>query len=150
MAPTPGTVRRPTELKARPLLDAQTLAMLPAEAAVTIVDRHEGWLHVVAGEQHGWVRLLHVSSEPPGTHGSTQQELERVAQVATGRAGTGNIVVTTGVRGLTEDELRRAQPDYDELERLEALGVDERAAAAYARTHGLERRRVAGAAQEAG
>lgn len=142
MAPTPGAVIRDTELKAGPLLDAQTLARLPAGSAVTILDRRGGWLQVASGTTRGWVRLLHVSSQPPGARGPTPQELEAAARVATGRAGTGNIAVTTGVRGLTEEQLRQAQANPEELERLERQRVEPAQAIAYAEAHRLERRQV--------
>lgn len=142
MAPTPGTATLNTELKARPSIDAQTLTMLPAESAVTIIDRQGGWLQVVSGDTRGWVRLLHVSSQPPGSRGPTRQELEAAARVATGRAGTGNVVVTTGIRGLTEEQLRLAQANPEELERLDGYGVETAQAKAYAAAHQLERRQI--------
>src|SRR5581483_12140943 len=92
MAPTPGTTTRATELKDKPYVDAKTLATLPAGSAVTIVDRSGGWFEVDAGGRRGWLRLLHVSSQPVGARGGTAQEIESVAKMATGRAGTGNIV----------------------------------------------------------
>ncbi|MFU8814459.1 MAG: SH3 domain-containing protein, partial [Pseudomonadales bacterium] len=142
-APTPGTVMRDAELKAKPSLDAQTLGELPERTPVTIVDRHGGWFEVVRGDTRGWVRLLHVSSQPPGTHGPIPPELERAARVATGREGGGNIVVTTGTRGLTEEQLRQAEANTDELRRLEAQGVDARQAERHAARHGLQRRDIA-------
>jgi hypothetical protein len=142
-SPTPGTLMRGTELRAEPSLDAQILTELPARTAVTIVDRHGGWLAVVTDDARGWVRLLHVSSQPPGTHGPIPPELEQAARVATGREGGGNIVVTTGTRGLTEEELRQAQANTQELSRMEAQSVDARRAEDYAARHGLQRRNVA-------
>jgi hypothetical protein len=141
-APTPATVVRETELKANPSLDAQTLATLPVRTTVTIVDRREGWFAVVREDTRGWVRLLHVSSQPPGTHGTIPPELERAAQIATGRAGGGNIVVTSGTRGLTAEELRQADANLDELRRMEAQGADPAQAEAYASETGLMRRTV--------
>ncbi len=143
MAPAPATVLRDTELKDKPFLDAKTLRRLPAQTRVIIVDRSGGWLRVTRDGETGWVRLLHVSSQPVGARGSTAQELEAVAKMATGRAGSGNIVATTGIRGLSEEQLRQAQPNPAELQRLESYGVDEEQAAAYARRHRLARREVA-------
>jgi hypothetical protein len=147
-APTPGTVMRDTELKALPSLDAQTLTALPEGTRLTIVDRHQGWFEVVADElrvgddARGWLRLLHVSSQPPGSHGPIPPELERAARIATGREGGGNIAVTTGTRGLTEEELRQAEPNVAELRRLEARSVDASHAEAHAARHGLQRRAI--------
>ena len=143
MAPTPATVIRATELKEKPSVDAKTIEPLPVKTAVTIVERDGGWYRVAAGSRQGWVRLLHVSSQPSGAGGSTRDELESAAKIATGRAGGGNIVNTTGIRGLSEEQLRSAEPDAAELQRLEGYGVGEEQAAAYARAHGLERRQIA-------
>lgn len=142
MAPTPGTVTRDTELKAKPFIDAPTVAALTARSTVTILERRGGWLRVTSGKTEGWVRLLHVSSQPAGGRASTAQELETAARVATGRAGTGNIAVTTGIRGLTEEQLRQAQASPEQVEQLERHAVDAAQASAYAAAHGLERRKI--------
>ena len=139
----PATVMRDTELKAKPSLDARTLAELPVRTPVTIVDRHGGWFAVFHGDTRGWVRLLHVSSQPPGTHGPIPPELEQAARVATGREGGGNIIVTTGTRGLSEEQLRQAEANTDELRRLEEQGVEDHEAERHAARHGLQRRDVA-------
>jgi hypothetical protein len=137
---TPGTTTRDTELKAKPFVDAPTLARLPAKTAVTIVERRGGWVGVVSGSSRGWVRLLHVNSRPAGATGATAKELEAAARVATGRAGSGNIAVTTGIRGLTPEQLRSAQADPAALEKLERAAVEPAQASAYAAAHRLARR----------
>jgi hypothetical protein len=141
LEPMPATVARATALKAKPFLDAQTLASLPAGSAVTVLARDGGWYRVAAGGRQGWVRLLHLSTQARA-RGLGREELESAARVATGRQGGGNIASTTGVRGLTPEQLRAAGPDAGELERLErhAVGADE--AQAWARAHGLARRDI--------
>lgn len=142
IAPMPGTVIRQTELKAEPSVTAATLSTLPANTPVTITDRQGGWMHVVSGQQRGWVRLLHVSSQPTARTAGAREELEAAARIATGRAGSGNIAVTTGIRGLDEQQLRDAQANEEELERLEAFGVSAQDAQAHAARRGLERRQI--------
>lgn len=143
MAPTPAVVVRDTDLKDKPFVDAKTLKRLPARTAVAIVDRNGGWLKVTSGGQQGWVRLLHVSSQPPGGDSASTRELESAVKMATGRAGSGNIVSTTGIRGLSEEQLSKAQPNPAEEQRLESYGVTKEQAAAYARGQKLERRQIA-------
>lgn len=142
MAPTPATVIKDTELKEKPFVDAKTIKRLPARTPVAIVDRSGGWLKVTSGGQQGWVRLLHVSSQPTAASASSAKELESAAKMATGRAGTGNIVSTTGIRGLNEEQLSKAKPNPEELKRLESYTVSKEQAAAYARTNKLERRQI--------
>jgi hypothetical protein len=142
MAPMPGTVTRQTELRSQPALTAQTLRTLAADTPVTVTARQSGWLQVTSGDARGWVRLLHVSTQPSAQSGSARAELEAAARVATGRAGSGNIAVTTGIRGLDQNDLRDAKPNPEELQRLEALGVEPAEAQAYAARRGLERRSI--------
>ncbi len=142
MAPTPGTVVRATELKDKPVANARTLKQLAAKSAVTIVDRQGGWLRVTAQGQQGWVRLLHVSTQPAGASGKTN-DLEAAKRIATGRAGGGNIVATSGIRGLNEEQLRTAAANPEELKRLDGYAATEAQATDYARRHGLAARRVA-------
>lgn len=143
MAPMPGTTTRDTELKDKPFIDAKTLKTLPSKTAVTIVDRSGGWYQVMSSGQEGWVRLLHVSSQPTAASASSKEELEAAAKLVTGRAGSGNIVSTTGIRGLSEEQLRKARPNPAELQRLESYGVTPDKASAYANAHDLKRRQVA-------
>jgi hypothetical protein len=97
---------------------------------------------VTSGDARGWVRLLHVSTQPSARTSSAREELEAAASVATGRAGSGNIAVTTGIRGLDEEQLREAQPNTEELERLESFGAQPADAQNHAKRRGLERRQV--------
>ena len=142
MAPMPGTLTRQTELRSQPALTAQTLQTLAANTAVTVTSRQGGWLQVTSGGARGWVRLLHVSTQPGAQSSSARAELEAAARVATGRAGSGNIAVTTGIRGLDQNDLRNAKPNPEELQRLEALGVEPAEAQAYAAQRGLQRRSI--------
>lgn len=142
MAPTPAVTTRDTELKEKPFLDAKTLKKLPKNTAVAIIDREGGWFNVTSGGTQGWVRLLHISSQPPGTSGAASDELKSAVNIATGRAGSGNIVATTGIRGLSEEQLREAKPNAEEERRLEGYAVSSAQAAAYARANKLERRQI--------
>ena len=139
---TPGTITRDTELKAEPFVDAKTLAKLVARSRVSIVDRRGGWLQVVSGNARGWVRLLHVTSGTAAAGAPTAKELEAAARVATGRAGTGNIAVTTGIRGLTTEQLQGAKPNPAELQHLETYGIEPAQANAYAAQQKLERQQI--------
>jgi hypothetical protein len=49
-----------------------------------------------------------------------------------GRAGTGKVVATTGIRGLNEEELKAAKFDEKELERAESYAASKQAAAKFA------------------
>lgn len=142
MAPTPAVTTRDTELKEKPFIDSKTLKKLPKNTAIAIIDRSGGWLNVTSGGVQGWVRLLHVSSQPPGAGGASADELKSAVKMATGRAGGGNIVATTGIRGLSEEQLRDAKPNPEEEQRLEGYAASAAQATGYARANKLERRQV--------
>lgn len=142
MAPTPATVVRATELKDKPAVEAKTVKKLAAQSAVTVVDRQGGWLRVTAQGQQGWVRLLHVSTQPAGARGGAGQDVEAAKRIATGRAGSGNIVATSGIRGLNEEQLRTAAPNPAELQKLDGYVATDAQASEYARKHKLAARRI--------
>lgn len=142
LAPTPATIVRATELKDKPATTARTLKKLAARTAVTVIQRQGGWLQVSAQGQQGWVRLLHVSAQPSNAGGGTAKDVEAAKRLATGRAGGGNIVATSGIRGLNEEQLRSAAPDPAALAKLDGYAATDAQAADYARTHGLTPRRV--------
>jgi hypothetical protein len=137
-----GTLLKASELKEKPFIDARTLASLPAQSAVTILERNGGWFRVQAAAQNGWVRMLNVKVTEGAQNLSTGTDLTQAATLATGRAGSGNIVSTSGLRGLSEEELRTAQPDYAQFDKLNSYGVDKASASSYAKSNGLAGRTV--------
>ena len=68
------------------------------------------------------MRILSVRKGAAGG-GSAAAEIAGVAGVATGRAGTGQVVSTTGVRGLGEEDLKSAKFNEEELKKAEAAGI---------------------------
>jgi hypothetical protein len=136
----PATVLRATELKQEPATDAATVAALPENAAVDALERKGGWTRVKTASGEGWVRMLSLrfggaSAAKPGASGVSQ--LFTVAR--TGSSGT---QVTTGVRGLDEQQLAAAQPNPAELAKLEGFAADRDAAAGFAAQGNLEAKPV--------
>ena len=136
----PATVIKATELKSEPAADAATVAQLPENTAVDALERRGGWTRVKTGSAEGWVRMLALryggaTAAKPGDSGITQ--LFSVA-----RTGTSGTQVTTGVRGLDEQQLANAQPNPAELEKLRKFAVDRDAAASFAAQGKLETKSV--------
>jgi hypothetical protein len=104
-----GTTIKSDSLKAKPFADADTLATLPSGTRLDILKKDGGWFQVKSGKGSGWVRMLSIRR---GDTKSAGNELSGLAGLASGRAGTGKIVATTGIRGLNEEELKAAK--YDE------------------------------------
>ncbi|HEY0633967.1 MAG TPA: hypothetical protein VGE00_01190 [Gammaproteobacteria bacterium] len=144
-APSPqakGTLLKESELKQKPFIDAPTVTKLAAQSPVTIHERNGGWFRVAAAKQEGWVRMLNVKVTEGAQSLGSGTDLTQAAALATGRAGSGNVVSTSGLRGLSEEELQSAQPDYAQFDKLNSFGVDKGTANSYAKSNGLGSRSV--------
>jgi len=120
-----GTLRKAESLRAKPYIDAKAVMTLPAGAKVELLDRQGAWYRVKSGRKTGWVRMLNVA-----TVASKPAAMAKAP--ATGRAGTGAVVATTGVRALNAGELATAVRNDTELARLDSYAVTETDAARFA------------------
>lgn len=112
---------RPTELKAKPFSDAVTLARLEQRTKVEVIGRRSSWRQVQVDGKTGWIKMLsltfnHVDRKAGDTGLAT---LFNVA--STGSTGSS---VTTGVRGLSEEDLKHTKPNPKALEVMDAYGVN--------------------------
>lgn len=126
----PATLIRATELKRMPATDAETVAQLPANAAVDALERKGGWTRVKAAEAEGWVKLLALRYGGPGAAKKGDSGITQLINVA--RTGSSGTQVTTGVRGLDEAQLANAQPNRGELAKMGRFAAKPDAAAAFA------------------
>lgn len=115
----PGTALKADEIKAAPFRDAKTVGRLAGGDTLDIITQQGGWYQVKSAKGSGWVRMLSVR-RGEARKGS---EVAGLAGLASGRAGTGKVVATTGVRGLNEEDLKAARFDEAELKKMEAKGV---------------------------
>jgi uncharacterized protein YgiM (DUF1202 family) len=128
-----GTALKNDSLRKEPYNDAKTSGKLVRGDKVDILSKQGAWLQVKTSKASGWVRLLSVKRAA-----STGNQAAGVLGVASGRAGTGQVVATTGVRGLTEDELKQAQFSEPETKLLESYSVSAADSAQYAKAGGLK------------
>ncbi len=138
-----GTIRSNVDLMAAPYSDAKTAGNLSANAHVDVLERRGAWVHVTTADKNGWVKLYQVrigeGPEKQGSSGLTQ--LWSAGQ--TGRSGTQGIVATTGIRGMSAEQLKQAQPNPKEVEKLEQFKANDAQAHALAQSGGLKDREVA-------
>ena len=125
----PATLIRAVELKSEPATDATTVAELPENAAVEALERRGGWTRVKAAAGEGWVKMLSLRYMGAGKKGDSG--LVQMINVA--RTGSSGTQVTTGVRGLDEEKLARAQPNSAELAKLNNFAAQADAAAGFAK-----------------
>lgn len=119
--PESALVIRAGDLMAQPFIDAAKLAPVTANQPVVILQRRGGWVNVQAGGKTGWLRALNLRLAP-GTSGSLSRS---AANLRTGSSGQ---TVTTGVKGLDEEQIRNASVDPVQLAKLATLAVPESAA----------------------
>lgn len=115
-----GTALKQEDLKAEPFKDAETVGSMKKGESVTLLKKKSGWVEVKAGNGTGWVRVLSVRK---GGSGTAAGEIAGIAGAATGRAGTGQVVSTTGVRGLSDEEMKGAIYSEAEVKLAEAAAV---------------------------
>lgn len=125
-----GAMSKADDMKVEPFRDAQSLKSLPAGEKLEIVSRQGGWYKVNVGKATGWVHMLSVRKGDAKKGADTATGL---LALSSGRAGTGNVVATTGVRGLNEEELKAAKFDEAELLRAEANASSKADAAQFAK-----------------
>jgi hypothetical protein len=127
-----GTTTRSAELRATPAVEGKLLEALPANAKVEVLKRIGGWYEVktVAGKQ-GWVRMWLLRFSAPPTGASAFQQ--NTAVLASGRSSATYSTATTGVRGLSEEELQNARPNPQAVAALEQLAVTPDDARSFAR-----------------
>ena len=116
-----GYTLRSTELKDAPYTDANTLATLPEQTKVEIISRQGAWLQVKE-QQKGWVRLLSLRIGEGRTTGG-DSGLKSLMNLGLGRSGSTGVTVATGVRGLSEADLKNARPNPQELEKLRHMTI---------------------------
>ena len=134
----PATVGKADNLHEKPFVDAKILGRLAAGKAVDIQKREGAWYQVKSGGKLGWVKLLSVRRTPAAAVASSGS----LTQVATGRAGTGQIVSTTGVRGLGEETLKEAAFSEAAVAAVETYRVKPAEADKLARAQGLVSRKI--------
>ena len=134
-----GTTRTTVDLMATPYLDAKTAGQLPASVAVEILERRGGWLRISAKGKSGWAKLHQVRV---GEGARTQNSagglaiLKNVGQ--TGRSGSQGIVATTGIRGMSAEELKNAKSDPAAVKTIDRYRVTASQAREYAKAAGLK------------
>lgn len=126
------------EIRAEPFADARAVGALKAGEALTLLRRQGGWAEVRTAQASGWVRLLSVRRGAGGPGAGA--DVAALAGIASGRAGTGQVVSTTGVRGLGEEDMKAARFDPAELQRAEAGAVAAEQARRFAAEAGLASR----------
>lgn len=128
-----GSALKNDSLRSEPFADAKITGSFVRGDNLEIIKKQGAWLQVKSAKGSGWVRLLSVK------RGATtnSNQAAGVLAVASGRAGTGQVVSTTGVRGLSEQELKAAKFNEEEVKTLESYTLSADKGRAFAKAGNL-------------
>jgi len=140
-----GTVLKATQLRAAPLASAEVVGELKAKDNVEITARQGAWAGVKtqAGEE-GWARILNLrtgSGQAAASGGGDQL----ASLFLTGSTGT---TVSTGVKGLSADQLMSAYANHAEVGLLDGYATSNSDASQFAAEAPLSSQQVAYLAEE--
>ena len=126
-----GIALKMDSLRTEPFADAKTIGSLNKNDSVEILSKKGAWLQVKSKKSTGWVRLLSVKRGGASISGSS------ISDVASGRTGTGKVVSTTGIRGLSAEELKAAKFNEDEMKKMESHTLSANDGRSFANAGGL-------------
>jgi hypothetical protein len=129
-----GTVLRDDKLYSQPSSTSALAGTAAKGAPVTILAKEGGWLKVTAGKSTGWIRLLSVRA---GTGGLGGAGIGDVVGAATTKSDPSRVVAVAGLRGLNDEDLKRAKFNGEELARMDAWGATPAQARSFAGQSGL-------------
>lgn len=113
-----GVMLRDDALRAKASAASAGLATVEKGRKVDILSRQGGWTQIRTGGRTGWVRILSVRSDAAAGAGGVG-DVSALAE----RRDPNKVVATAGLRGLSEEELRNAQYDAEQMRQLETLAV---------------------------
>lgn len=109
---------RDTDLKAEPFTDAATITQLKANTQVSKTARKGGWYQITFEKREGWVRMTSLRLGEAGKKKGESGIGSTLRFLSTGRSGTSDVTVATGIRGLDAADVANATPDHKALKRL--------------------------------
>lgn len=144
MAAESGLVLVNTDLKSEPFSDAKTLSALQANSTVDVMKRQGGWLQVKpTGNGEGWVKMVVIKLGGPGSAAKGESGVRSLWNVAMqGRSGNSDVTVANGVRGLTPEDMKNAQPAPEQVKKLEGFAATKSQAETTAKSGKLSKQNI--------
>lgn len=143
------TTNRATELRASPDENAPSLKSLAPQSSVQLVERKGAWTKVKSETETGWVRMMHlrgavtIDVAPQQTKsGGFLSGFNRLLggnQAPNQRAQS----ATLGIRGLSPEELKTANPDAQQLSAMKSFAATQPDAERFAKDVPLKKADVA-------
>lgn len=153
-----GTMVRQAPVFADASSASRRVADIRAGAQVTLFERRGGWQEIYSEDNGivGWVRVFQVRrGDLGGTVITDNKEdsrgfLSGLAALSRKASGffsrdsgvTSSSTATIGVRGLSETEIKSAQADFDELEKMKAYSSNRSRMKGFKKAGGLQSYKV--------
>ncbi len=156
-AQEPLTTNRATELRAAPDDTAAIVKQLADKTPLQLQERKGAWSRVKSANDTGWVRMMHlrggatvVADEKSPSSGW----LSRMNSLLSGSSSSRTTnqraqSATVGIRGISEDDLRNAEPNPVEFAKMKTYTASDADARLLASQGKLTFRNVAYLAQDA-
>lgn len=135
-----GTVLKDTSLRSEPTNSAGEVAKLKAKQTIEITARQGAWAGVKTGTgEEGWARILALrTGSGAASAGAGADQLASVF-----RTGSSGSTVSTGVKGLSADQLMSASPNYSDVDLLDTYATTTGDASSFASQGPLAAKKVA-------
>ena len=152
-----GVVIRASTVYTKADSRSETIGSLSAGSTVNVFSRSGGWKEVFSEKQNliGWVRSYQVREGLVKDDIKNESEDSRgflaglvsFSRRATGFFGGGDSAgssrtATIGVRGLSEEEIKAAKPDLQELKKLQSFSSSKSRMQTFATAGGLSPKKV--------
>jgi hypothetical protein len=127
---------RSTELKDIGSPSGKTLASLPGDTPVKVISRNGGWTKVDVKGQQGYVNVFHLrfAATVEQSSSSSSNPVSALSGLFGGnRQPQKATIATTGIRGLSPEDLKNANPDPAALAKAESYRVDKGSAERFAK-----------------
>ena len=115
---TEASLRNDTDLLAEGKAGTPSITKLLRGTPVTVIKRKGIWFEIQVNEFVGWIKLSSMRFDNKSNFKSSLTELK------TGREGSKNNVVATGVRGLEAENLELAKHDYEAFKKFTVIGIN--------------------------
>lgn len=148
-----GIVVRSAAVHAQASLGSKRIGQLTAGTEVSIDTRRGGWKKIASREQavSGWVRSYQVREASAASTVTVEPESDSRGFLAglasfsrkassffkSDKSNTSSGSATIGVRGLSEDEIKAAQADFAEFEKMKLFASSKKRAGGFAKQGGL-------------
>ncbi|WP_144391414.1 SH3 domain-containing protein [Pleionea sediminis] len=134
-----GQVTKDTQLFEKPTAKSKKLKRLKADQKVSVKRRKGGWYEVSINELEGWMRMFYLRFSPqnPG-----ESRLGVGALLGSTNKPHSDITLTTGVRGITEKQLKNSKPAFSVLSELSLNASNAKEAEKFAQREKLKVKKV--------